>query len=172
MNSRTRPAYTASEFSEITGLSVEETVRWGGRAARNPERRVFSWRDALETIAVLIHEGGEERVAEEAGCVPPWLVRAPAGTLACRAANTLGPLANREAEEVLRKGGMAWRDLNGRIRHISIDPDRLSGIPEIAGTRVHAIFVGLEAQRPGGRQVLTRSYDLTLEQIEDAILWS
>ena len=137
MNSRTRPAYTASEFSEITGLSVEEAVRRGGRTAMNPERRVFSWRDALETIGARIQAGGEA-----------------------------------EAEEVLRKGGMAWRDLHGRIRHISIDPDRLSGIPEIAGTRVHAIFVGLEAQRPGGRQTLTRSYDLTPEQIEDAVIWS
>ena len=141
MNSRTRPAYTASEFSEITGLSAEETVRRGGRAASNPERRVFSWRDALEVIAARIQAGEEAE-------------------------------ADADAEETLRKGGMAWRDLNGRIRHISIDPDRLSGIPEIAGTRVHAMFVGLEAQRPGGRETLTRSYDLTPEQIEDAVIWS
>ena len=141
MNSKTRPAYTASEFSEITGLSVEEAARRGGRTAMNPERRAFSWRDALEEIATRIHMGGEDHAA-------------------------------REAEEVLRKGGMAWRDLHGRIRHISIDPDRLSGIPEIAGTRVHAIFVGLEAQRPGGRETLIRSYDLTPEQIEDAVIWS
>lgn len=143
VNSRTRPAYTASEFSEITGLSVEEAARRGGRPARNPERRAFSWRDALETIGARIQAGGEGRAVGQA-----------------------------EAEEVLRKGGMAWRDLNGRIRHISIDPDRLSGIPEIAGTRVHAVFVGLEAQRPGGRETLTRSYDLTPEQIEDAVIWS
>lgn len=143
MNSKTRPAYTASEFSEITGLSVEEAARRGGRTAMNPERRAFSWRDALETIGARIQTGGEGRAVGQA-----------------------------EAEEVLRKGGMAWQDLHGRIRHISIDPDRLSGIPEIAGTRVHAIFVGLEAQRPGGRQTLTRSYDLTPEQIEDAVLWS
>lgn len=145
VNSQTRPAYTAAEFSEITGLSVEEAARRGGRAAKNPERRVFSWRDALGTLSLLIRSdvGGGGRLAGYG-----------------------------EAEEVLRNGGMAWRDLDGRIQHISIDPDRLSGIPEIAGTRVHAMFVGLEAERPGGRKILTRSYDLTPEQIEDAVRWS
>lgn len=70
----------------------------------------------------------------------------------------------------LRRGGWAARQVSG-LRHIEVDPDRLSGRPTIAGRRVAAEDVARLADRPGGRDILNAEYDLTDEQIDDAVRW-
>lgn len=70
----------------------------------------------------------------------------------------------------LRRGGWAARDLTD-IRHIEVDPDRLSGRPAIAGRRVPAEDVARLATRPEGRQILREEYDLHDDEIEDAERW-
>lgn len=70
----------------------------------------------------------------------------------------------------LRRGGWAARQL-GDLRHIEVDPERHSGRPVVAGTRVPAEDAGRLADRPGGRTILRDDYGLTDEQIDDALRW-
>lgn len=69
----------------------------------------------------------------------------------------------------LRAGG--WAARGRRLRHIEVNPDRLSGRPTIAGTRVPAEDVARLAAEPGGRRTLQDEYGLTAEQIDDAVAW-
>lgn len=70
----------------------------------------------------------------------------------------------------LRRGGWAARDIPD-LEHIEVDPDRFSGRPVIRDHRVPAEHVARIAQRPGGRETLREDYDLTDEQINDALRW-
>ena len=159
MDVRTRPVYTATEFSELTGIPVAAALEVAGRP--HPDQRVFSWADALRKLAEEISLSSFASSSNGKGSVaklfpfplPPTKVM-------------------EEAERILRRGGRAYLDLYKSLKHISVDPNRLSGLPEISGTRVHAIFVGMEAKQPDGHNTLMRGYDLTPEQIEDAVNWS
>lgn len=133
MDVRTAPVYTAREFSELTGIPMGESLTMADGA--QPNRRVFSWSDALR------------KLAEDLG-------------------------SRIYAEKILRRGGRAYLDLDESLEHISVDPKRLSASPEIRGTRVHAFFVGMEAKRPDGWNTLLHGYDLTPEQINDAVAWT
>lgn len=138
---RITPVYTANEFSELTGMPVATALEVAGHP--HPDQRVFSWTDALRKLA-------EDILPEYYGAADPVPVK-------------------EAAERILRRGGRAFLDLHQSLQHISVDPKRLSGLPEIKGTRVHAIFVGLEAKQPDGRNTLMRGYDLTPEEIDDAV---
>jgi uncharacterized protein (DUF433 family) len=70
----------------------------------------------------------------------------------------------------LRRGGWASRALPD-LQHIEIDPDRLSGRPVIRGRRVAAADVAMLAESPEGREALAEDYELTQEQIADAVRW-
>lgn len=70
----------------------------------------------------------------------------------------------------LRRGGWAARQLDD-LRHIEVDPDRLSGRPVIAGLRVPAEDVARLATSKGGRKTLRDEYGLSAEQIDDAVRW-
>lgn len=70
----------------------------------------------------------------------------------------------------LRHGGWAVRKM-ADLRHIEVNPDRLSGRPAIAGRRVPAEDVARLAEQPGGYAILRDEYDLEDEQIEDARRW-
>lgn len=70
----------------------------------------------------------------------------------------------------LRRGGWAARQLPD-LRHIEVNPDRNSGRPVIAGSRVPAEDVARLALSEGGRKTLRRDYDLTDAQIDDAVRW-
>lgn len=74
-----------------------------------------------------------------------------------------------EIAEDLRRGGWAARKL--QLRHIEVDPDRLSGRPVIAGTRVPAEDAARLASAPDGHQILREEYGLTTPQIDDAVKW-
>lgn len=70
----------------------------------------------------------------------------------------------------LRRGGWAARDIDD-LRHIEVDPDRLSGRPVIAGTRIPAEDVARLAREQGGRRRLRDEYGLVREQVDDALRW-
>lgn len=72
---------------------------------------------------------------------------------------------------LLRRGGWAARKLLG-LKHIEVDPDRLSGTPTIKGRRVSAKSVAELADSGSvGVQILREEYDLQKDQIRDAQRW-
>jgi uncharacterized protein (DUF433 family) len=72
---------------------------------------------------------------------------------------------------LLRRGGWAARKLTG-LKHIEVDPDRLSGTPTIKGRRVAAKGVAELADSGSvGVQILREEYDLEKDQIRDAQKW-
>lgn len=70
----------------------------------------------------------------------------------------------------LRRGGWAVRQLPD-LRHVEVDPDRLSGRPTIRGTRVPAELVARLASTPEGRNTLKSDYGVVERQIRDAQRW-
>lgn len=69
----------------------------------------------------------------------------------------------------LNRGGWAARELPD-LQHIEVDPNRLSGRPAIRGTRVLAGQAARMALA-GQRQELIEGYDLSNDQIDDAVKW-
>ncbi len=70
----------------------------------------------------------------------------------------------------LRRGGWAVRQLP-HLRHVEVDPDRLSGRPTITGTRVPAELVAKLSSTTEGRKTLKGDYGVTDRQIRDAQQW-
>jgi uncharacterized protein (DUF433 family) len=70
----------------------------------------------------------------------------------------------------LRRGGWAVRQLPD-LRHVEVDPDRLSGRPTIRGTRVPAELVAKLSSTSDGRKTLKSDYGVTERQIQDAQRW-
>lgn len=70
----------------------------------------------------------------------------------------------------LTRGGWAARELPD-LRHIEVDPDRLSGRPVIRGRRVAARSVAELAATDAGIAVLREEYDLDPDEIRDAQRW-
>jgi uncharacterized protein (DUF433 family) len=69
----------------------------------------------------------------------------------------------------LRRGGWAARQYD--LRHIEVDPERLSGRPTIAGHRIPAEDVARLAERKGGRELLRVDYGLDRDEVDDAVQW-
>lgn len=69
----------------------------------------------------------------------------------------------------LSKGGWAARRIP--VRHIEVDPERLSGRPVIRGKRVPAELVAELAGTTRGVDTLKHDYGLTSAEIEDAQRW-
>ncbi|MBU1226418.1 MAG: DUF433 domain-containing protein [Actinobacteria bacterium] len=69
----------------------------------------------------------------------------------------------------LKRGGWAVRFLP-RLRHIEVDPDKVSGKPSIVGRRIAAEDVAVIA-RESGYSVLRHDYKLSQSQIDDAVAW-
>ena len=70
----------------------------------------------------------------------------------------------------LGRGGWAAREIPS-LRHIEVDPDRLSGRPVIRGKRVPAELAARMAETPQGVDVLMHDYGLTRDEVEDARRW-
>jgi uncharacterized protein (DUF433 family) len=70
----------------------------------------------------------------------------------------------------LHRGGWAARQLPD-LRHITVDPDLLSGQPAIKGRRVPVSLVAELANAPDGVEILREDYDLGPEEIDDAVRW-
>lgn len=69
----------------------------------------------------------------------------------------------------LSKGGWAARRIP--VRHIQVDPDRLSGRPVIRGRRVPAQLVAELAGTAQGIDTLKHDYGLSAAEIDDARRW-
>lgn len=69
----------------------------------------------------------------------------------------------------LARGGWASRYLPD-LRHIEVDPDRLSGRPVIRGSRVAAADVARLAAELGEKGP-QEEYDLVEDQVRDAVRW-
>ena len=76
----------------------------------------------------------------------------------------------REVIGTLRRGGWVVRN-HPEIKHIEVNPDRLSGAPVIRGKRVEAVVAGELALTKEGRQVLRTDYGLTAPEVRDAGKW-
>jgi uncharacterized protein (DUF433 family) len=71
----------------------------------------------------------------------------------------------------LHRGGWAVR-LAPDLRHIEVDPDRLSGKPVIRGRRVPVSLVAEAADDADGLEILREDYQLTDGEIADAKRWT
>ena len=76
----------------------------------------------------------------------------------------------RRIAEDLHRGGWVVRDVPS-LEHIEVDPDRLSGQPTIRGRRLAAEDVAEIAEGPDGFELLRDGYDLSDEEIDDAVRW-
>jgi uncharacterized protein (DUF433 family)/DNA-binding transcriptional MerR regulator len=70
----------------------------------------------------------------------------------------------------LRRGGWAARELPD-LAHVTVDPDFLSGRPTISGRRVPISLVAELAEDEDGPAILREEYDLSTDEINDALLW-
>ena len=185
----------------VSGDRIGQWARWGHiRSSRSDgEPRVYSVEDVAE--ALIVHELEElgarlpairravDRLRERDGA--PWPLQrhrarlgAAAGTvvefvngeaydLGGPATDEQGVLDTRDVHRLqaeLERGGWAARLLPG-LRHIEVDPDRLGGRPAIRGRRLLAREVAEIAATPEGAEILRDDYDLTGEQVADAVRW-
>lgn len=81
------------------------------------------------------------------------------------------PVHLREIADELNRGGWATRQLPD-LRHIEVDPDRLSGRPTIRGRRVPVSLVAELADEEDGPEALREDYDLEPAEIKDARRWT
>jgi uncharacterized protein (DUF433 family)/DNA-binding transcriptional MerR regulator len=81
---------------------------------------------------------------------------------------TLGEVT--EVSQWLRHGGWVIRQ-HPEITHIEVDPDRLSGRPTIRGRRVPVDLVAELARVEGGEETLRDGYDLSSDEVRDAVAW-
>lgn len=70
----------------------------------------------------------------------------------------------------LRTGGWASK-VERDLKHIEVDPERMSGRPTIRGHRVAADLVARMGQTEEGKRLLRREYRLTEAEIGDALRW-
>lgn len=70
----------------------------------------------------------------------------------------------------LERGGWAARELDD-LTYIEVNPERLSGRPTIRGMRVEADVVAEIAREAAGRRRLRQEYELTDQEIDDAVRW-
>jgi len=190
--------YTAQEVARLAGVSPRRVGRWAREGIILPSvsRRpnIYSYADAGEALLAhyLVREGKRPREIRDIVHLlrdkfGPWpLANAPLehdGTLVViwdperetyvsmdRPGHDVigGTLLNlRVIREALGRGG--WVSLRTPRRHVEVDPDRHSGRPVVRGSRIPTSFVASLADTAEGRQILRDDYDLTDEQIDDAV---
>src|SRR5204863_4658778 len=74
-----------------------------------------------------------------------------------------------EVRSALAAGG--WVAFHTKREHIEVDPERLSGRPTIKGRRVATAVVARIAREPDGWEALREDYNLTREEIADAVAY-
>jgi uncharacterized protein (DUF433 family)/DNA-binding transcriptional MerR regulator len=163
--------------------------------------RVYSFQDAAEAILVheLLEQGVPppvlrpviEGLREKAGDWPLQSAyleslsaeRIPLASLLVKEGDVrfeLGPHGWQVVEGLsvnpkrvvadLRRGGWAVRELP-ELQYVNVDPDYLSGRPTITGRRVPISLVAELAADADGPAILKEDYDLSPEQIKDAVQW-
>ncbi len=196
-----RGHYLAHEVGRLAGVSGQTIGAWARRGYIRSSQsegppRVYSYQDVAE--AMIVHELRDRSVEyrriketirnlrDRSGNGWP-LTHARLGTSGARVVTEEDAryfdisdiawhgLAIEQQDVVriasdLRRGGWAARDLPS-LKHIEVDPDRLSGRPVVRGTRVPAELVAELAEESGGRDELHEGYGVDDDQIADALEW-
>jgi uncharacterized protein (DUF433 family) len=200
-DARAHGRYLAGEVGLLAGVSgdrIGQWARWGyiRSSHSDGEPRVYSFEDVGE--AIIVHELEElgarlhaihravERLREREQ--DEWPLQRNAARLGAANGSVVefegdeaydlgGPsldeqgvleLADlRRVRGCLERGGWA-ACLHPELRHIEVDPGMLGGRPVIRGRRIAAQEV---AELAADRELLHADYDLTDEQIGDAVLW-
>jgi uncharacterized protein (DUF433 family) len=189
--------YTADEVARLAGVSprrIGTWARYGVVPSISEGHRIYSYADVAEAILVhyLIDQGLRpkdvrhivQHLRAEFG---PWpLTNAPLehdGKLVVR---KHGPdlyfdvvehlehrviggtlLDLRAVRDALEQGG--WVAIDQPRHHIQVDPELHSGEPVIRGRRVPTATVARLAASRDGRDVLREDYELSDEQIDEAV---
>jgi uncharacterized protein (DUF433 family) len=189
--------YSAAEVARLAGVSsrkIGSWARYGIIPSISKRPRVYSYADAGEAVLVrylvgqkfptkklrqivenlrrdygqwplatapLKHDG-RLAVIEKDGQV--YIDAADSGEQGVIAKTLLDLKAVRAA---LENGG--WVSYETPRAHIEVDPERLSGQPVVRGSRVATETVANLAQRPEGREVLLNDYQLTEDEIREAV---
>jgi uncharacterized protein (DUF433 family) len=82
---------------------------------------------------------------------------------------TLPPHMLELARDVLRRGGWIANQLG--LKHVEVDPAKLSGRPVVRGRRWPVDRVAQLAADEEGRAVLTEEYGLSEEEVSDSLRW-
>jgi uncharacterized protein (DUF433 family) len=193
-----RGFYLAHEVGRLVGVSGDRIGQWARRGYIRPSVQkgrpnVYSYQDVAEAMVVheLVRRGVRfpiiklaiDRARQENGSGWPLSnarLSVPTGGSTVvlhhgmpqdvRNRHGVFDLDLEPIRSLLRRGGWAARDLPD-LKHIEVDPNRLSGRPVIRGTRVPAENVGRLVREPDGRGVLRTEYKLTEEQISDGERW-
>jgi uncharacterized protein (DUF433 family) len=194
-----RGHYLAGEVGALAGVSGNRIGQWARNGYINSSQsdgppRVYSFQDVAE--AMVVHElvernipyreirehieGLRTRFGIDWPLTQSPIAHATAGKRILtqegehlyrhgqHLAIDVGDL--RQILGLLNRGGWAVRDLPD-IRHIEVNPNRLSGRPVIRGTRVPVSMVAQVAKRPDGIETLLEGFDLSDEEISDARRW-
>jgi uncharacterized protein (DUF433 family) len=200
-DARAHGRYLAGEVGLLAGVSgdrIGQWARWGyiRSSHSDGEPRVYSFEDVGE--AIIVHELEElgaslhaihravERLREREQ--DEWPLQRNAARLGAANGSVVefegdeaydlgGPSLDeqgvlevadlRRVRGCLERGGWA-ACLHPELRHIEVDPGMLGGRPVIRGRRIAAQEV---AELAADRELLHADYDLTDEQIGDAVLW-
>lgn len=193
-------AWEAGQLAGVSGTTIGQWARRGYVRASVDSRtpHVYAFQDVAE--AMVVHElldrgvphrdvkAAIERLATRYGDWPlseaplatvPGVNRARLVVHEAHADYDVGdkgwqqviePERLDELRRQLGRGGWAVRALPD-LRHIEVDPDRLSGRPTIRGRRIAAQDVALIASTPGGVELLVEDYELDEREIDDALRW-
>jgi DNA-binding transcriptional MerR regulator/uncharacterized protein (DUF433 family) len=195
-----RGVYLASEVGRLAGVSGLTIGQWARRgyirsSQSSAQPRLYSFQDVAEAIVVheLLERGIPHRdirraineLRERFGGSWP-LTHARLATTEQRrvvaeadaAIYDIGKRGWQQMNEedltrimgLLQRGGWATRDLPD-LKHIEVDPDRLSGRPTIRGRRVPAAKVARLSDTDQGREILQSDYGLSDQEISDARRW-
>jgi uncharacterized protein (DUF433 family) len=189
-------AYEVGRLAGVSGARIGQWARHGYIRSSHSEGapRVYSFQDVAEAMAVhelLEREVPYGRIREEIGALRDrfgvnWpltqspvligtagaeIVTAEGDHLYGRGGNLTLDIGDlHELLGQLDRGGWIVRTIPD-LRHIEVNPDRLSGRPAIRGKRVPAQNVAEIAETPRGRLTLVEGYDLTEPEINDAKRW-
>lgn len=189
--------YSAAEVARLAGVSsrkIGSWARYGIIPSVSQRPRVYSYADAGEAVLVrylveqkfptkkirqivenlrreygqwplasapLKHDG-RLAVIERDGKV--YIDAADSGEQRVIGKTLLDLKAVRAA---LQNGG--WVAYETPREHIEVDPDRLSGQPVVRGRRIATETVADLARRPEGRELLLKDYELTEDEIREAV---
>jgi uncharacterized protein (DUF433 family) len=189
--------YSATEVARLAGVSprrIGSWARYGIIPSVSKRPRVYSYADAGEAVLVryLVDQKFAtkkirqivENLRREYG---PWpLATAPLkhdgrlaviekeGKVYIDAADTgeqrviAKTLLDLKAVRVALENG-GWVAYEKPRKHIQVDPERLSGQPVVRDRRVPTEVVAELAKRPDGLALLRKDYELSDEEIDEAV---
>jgi uncharacterized protein (DUF433 family) len=193
-------ANEVGRLAGVSGDRIGQWARRGYiRSSQSSGRpRIYSYQDVAE--AMVVHElidnnvplksiknaiqelrakyGHDWPLSNAALAVPPGFEKSPLVVIEAEEGFDLArgwqrvlTTANlRRIAGDLSRGGWVAKEIP-ELRHIEVNPDRLSGRPTIRGLRVPVELVGELASEPDGVAILKRDYELSEPQINDASRW-